>query len=148
VFRVKSRITPRATLTPFSRLALVLQPCPLLLTASIRARPLSGSHRRLRCRLLHGVFPAVAEPESDTGRVLRLPVRPLLEVLRLSHAASLLTPITHSRKALSMSEPTQIDKKTARHIRALVITQDDALKGRPWRSLKEIKRALKAGEIT
>ena len=39
------------------------------------------------------------------------------------------------------------DKKTARHIRALVITQDDALKGRPWRSMKAIKRALKAGEI-
>jgi len=26
--------------------------------------------------------------------------------------------------------------------------QDDQLKGRPWRSLKQIKRALKAGEIT
>lgn len=47
-----------------------------------------------------------------------------------------------------MSEPKPIDKKTSRHDRAIVITQDDALKGRPWRSLNEIKRALKAGEIT
>ncbi|MCM3780656.1 hypothetical protein [Microbacterium hydrocarbonoxydans] len=47
-----------------------------------------------------------------------------------------------------MSEPTKTDTKAARHIRALVIMQDDQLKGRPWRSLKEIKRALKAGEIT
>lgn len=47
-----------------------------------------------------------------------------------------------------MPEPKPIDKKTARHIRALVITQDDALKGRTWRPLKEIKRALKAGEVT
>lgn len=47
-----------------------------------------------------------------------------------------------------MPESKPVDKKTARHIRAIVITQDDALKGRPWRSLKEIKRALKAGEIT
>jgi hypothetical protein len=46
-----------------------------------------------------------------------------------------------------MPEPKPIDKKAARHIRALFITQEDALKGRPWRSLKEIKRALKAGEI-
>ncbi|WP_372984778.1 hypothetical protein [Microbacterium sp.] len=46
-----------------------------------------------------------------------------------------------------MPEQKPIDKKTARHIRALVITQDDALKGRPWRSMKAIKRALKAGEI-
>jgi len=47
-----------------------------------------------------------------------------------------------------MTEPKPNDKKTGRHIRALVITQDDALKGRPRRSVKEIKRALKAEETT
>ena len=47
-----------------------------------------------------------------------------------------------------MTEPRTTDLKTDRHIRALVIMQDDALSGRPWRSLKEFKRALKAGEIT
>lgn len=46
-----------------------------------------------------------------------------------------------------MSETETSQSKTAPHIRALVIMQDDQLKGRPWRSLKEIKRALKAGEI-
>lgn len=47
-----------------------------------------------------------------------------------------------------MPEPKPLRPGIVRHIRALVITQDDALKGRPWRSMKEIKRALKAGEIT
>ncbi|WP_313624254.1 hypothetical protein [Microbacterium sp.] len=47
-----------------------------------------------------------------------------------------------------MSEPTKSQAKTARHIRALVIMPNDQLQGRPWRSLKEIKRALKAGETT
>jgi len=47
-----------------------------------------------------------------------------------------------------MTESKPLDTKTARHICALVITQDDALKGRPWRSMKEIRRALKAGEIS
>jgi|GEM_PF-1448055 hypothetical protein len=48
-----------------------------------------------------------------------------------------------------MSEPAPtVSKGTIRHIRAIVIMQEDQLNGRPWRSLKEIKRALKAGEIT
>lgn len=34
-------------------------------------------------------------------------------------------------------------KKNERHRRALVIAQDEALKGLPYRSLKEIKRSLK-----